>query len=489
MGRRLAALLIVVMINAALLPSAAAASISEVTDITEPIPFNFKNTSSNTSSVPVAPFRWPLTADSTSSFPMSFFSDGYEIAFNTSSQGHASRWTTYNHTDFLVYQSDALVTTERFQFTLYDFHPVTVYVVAGGSPALSSYDNWDRSIYRITVSYYLVNSVSGDVVGSYENYITLPFESSWHLNLALAASSANPKTFDTVVVRAYVQFTSNKPTITDYPLVNCYLGEAWSGATVSSTSSTTVEIDGTNETLDQFFDSYQQQYDQVSAGIVTNLNTGISTIVSEARQESNSNINEFVSHSGSSEQESLDWGFRNLMIGINNAGSQVTHAVGQAASSTIAATQAAAQNVSQNIVATGETINKTLTGLPEAIGNKVTDLFVPKAEDLAAIKDDYDGLLEEKLGAVYQVEQYGQNLFGSVAAATETETITFPGISVPVGQGENFVMESAEVAVFPAGLDVLKNCVKFLVTAAFVAAWVLGLQRYYDKIMGDRGDE
>lgn len=131
-----------------------------------------------------------------------------------------------------------------------------------------------------------------------------------------------------------------------------------------------------------------------------------------------------------------------------------------------------------------KTVNESVRQLPDAIGGVIYNLVVPSDDALDDLYDDFNNQMQQQLGAAYEITTLGADLMESVQNSSQTETVSFPGISVPVGDGQTFDIASAQVSIFPGGLEVLQNCIKFIVTAALVALWLLGLQYFFHKFVG-----
>lgn len=478
--RRVLAGLIALMINlAAVAPCALAASYTE--SETDEIGFSYygfrfenQNTTFKDS------FYTSLNAVFTTA-PIDYDSGLYLSPMNTVYGAYiSSRSIDRYFSQSLYFSLDTPYTGNSFVINLPSFTFASCW--RNGSGAFDPMPDLDFSDFTDEVSTYirLLDSSTGEF-----HSIPNAFLPSYSFpNLRVVYGSTQEFTCDYIVLTVNFKVTSVPSGSTQSP--SFFWGD---GSFVNWTSTKTVTVDGTNETLDSFLDHYLSDAQNVVVTEQGKINTATNNLVNTYTNLSTSNINSFIEHTGSSVQESLDWGLRNAMIAVNNAGSQVTHAIGSAASSTVSAISAGAATVSQNLVAAAETVNTTVKGLPAAIGNTITGLMVPDPQELQTVTQEFNTVMENKLGAVYQIGGYGSALFGSIQNASATDTITFPGVSVPVGSGETFTIDSAEVSIFPSGLSVLQNCVKVIVTGAIVSAWFLGLQGYYNKFFGGGGGD
>lgn len=97
-----------------------------------------------------------------------------------------------------------------------------------------------------------------------------------------------------------------------------------------------------------------------------------------------------------------------------------------------------------------------------AIGEKVGDLFTPSADDLTTATDALKDTMTDKLGGAYDaveaVTGAGEQMRDKLKNPTPSQSITFPGISVPsAGMVEGFtILPSMEVTLPPKLTAVLQ---------------------------------
>lgn len=144
--------------------------------------------------------------------------------------------------------------------------------------------------------------------------------------------------------------------------------------------------------------------------------------------------------------------------------------------------QISVDNVGTKLDGVQETLTETkeeITSLPEKIATSITEgvkgLFIPSQEDLTAIKDEYEDMLSEKLGFIWQAYDLLTGFISDLQTnleSGEAYEFTFPGIKLPM-QGEEFVL----VAETPVSLenelmDVLRPVLGTIVSVICVSAFV-----------------
>lgn len=132
-------------------------------------------------------------------------------------------------------------------------------------------------------------------------------------------------------------------------------------------------------------------------------------------------------------------------------------------------------------------IVKGITELPqklwELIENGLKNLFVPSEESMTAYKDKWDELLESRLGAVYQVVNVLTDSWDEVMAADQMDSIDFPSATINLA-GTPFTFGGYTVQIVPDGFSVLVTAIKGITGIVCTVAFVNGLRKRYDEIMG-----
>lgn len=132
-------------------------------------------------------------------------------------------------------------------------------------------------------------------------------------------------------------------------------------------------------------------------------------------------------------------------------------------------------------------IVKGITELPQKLWSLIEDglkkLFVPSEETMTAYKDKWDQLLAERFGAVYQVVNILTESWDEVMAADQTDTIDFPSATINLS-GTPFTFGGYTVKIVPDGFSALVTAIKLIVGIVCSVAFVNGLRKRYDEIMG-----
>ena len=129
-----------------------------------------------------------------------------------------------------------------------------------------------------------------------------------------------------------------------------------------------------------------------------------------------------------------------------------------------------------------------ILNLPSKLWGLIQDglkaLFVPDPDYMATYKDKWDSLLARQLGAVYQVKEILAESWDSVMNADETNTIEFPSASINLPGGNKFTFGGYTVQVVPAGFSVLVTAIKSIIGIVCTIAFVNGMRKRYDEVMG-----
>lgn len=126
-----------------------------------------------------------------------------------------------------------------------------------------------------------------------------------------------------------------------------------------------------------------------------------------------------------------------------------------------------------------EAVKEEITSLPEKIANMITDgikgLFIPSQEDLTAIRDEYETMLSEKLGFIWQAFDLLTGFVGDLQTSLESgdaHEFTFPGVTVPIDGKEYVFIAETPVSLDNALMDVLRPVLGTIVSIVCVIAFV-----------------
>lgn len=126
--------------------------------------------------------------------------------------------------------------------------------------------------------------------------------------------------------------------------------------------------------------------------------------------------------------------------------------------------------------------------LPQKIWSFIEDglkkLFVPDESFIESFKNRWDLLLEDKLGAVYQVVTLASDLWNTIMAYDETNIISMPEVEIPLPDDIHFAFGGYDVKIVPDGFVSLVNAVKLIISILATVLFVNGLRKRYDEVMG-----
>lgn len=142
-------------------------------------------------------------------------------------------------------------------------------------------------------------------------------------------------------------------------------------------------------------------------------------------------------------------------------------------------TQDVSSGLLASILAWLSNILDAIVSLPgriaSAISNVLQSLFVPSQEDFTNLKMQYETLLEERLGFIWQagewVVTFGQSILTAVQGGNEY-TFTFPGISFPMNGTTYVLAEPAQVSLQNGFFEVVRPVLGTIVAIICVIAFV-----------------
>lgn len=118
------------------------------------------------------------------------------------------------------------------------------------------------------------------------------------------------------------------------------------------------------------------------------------------------------------------------------------------------------------------------------IEDGLKSLFVPDDEYMISYSDNWDQLLSERLGAVYEVANIVSDSWDGIMNADQTNTVSIPVVSIPLPGGNNFQFGGYDVKIVPDGFSVLVTALKLIVGIVCTFGFVNGLLKRYDEVMG-----
>lgn len=134
-----------------------------------------------------------------------------------------------------------------------------------------------------------------------------------------------------------------------------------------------------------------------------------------------------------------------------------------------------------------KSIGQSVIELPTKIWDKMSDglkgLFVPTADDITAIKNDWDNLLSDRFGCLYQVIQLIDNYADSFNSPEQQNTITLPELRLPFGDSD-FVFGGKDVQIVPDRFSFMIDIIKTIISIIATCFFVNGLRNKFERLVG-----
>lgn len=131
-------------------------------------------------------------------------------------------------------------------------------------------------------------------------------------------------------------------------------------------------------------------------------------------------------------------------------------------------------------------IKDSITNIPQMIADGIKGLFIPSEETMVQIKEDWNTLLEERFGAIYQASEIITEFASNFTYKGEQGTIEVPATTFNLGEAD-FTFGGWTIQLVPDKfnflVDMLKGILGIVATLFFVGA----MKRKYDKIVGSEG--
>lgn len=133
----------------------------------------------------------------------------------------------------------------------------------------------------------------------------------------------------------------------------------------------------------------------------------------------------------------------------------------------------------------------SITQLPQNIWSYVENglkgLFVPDAEFMESYKSEWDAVLQDSMGGVYQSVSMIDDFYESFKVSSTQGTIHFPEVNVPVA-GETFTFGGYEVDIVPDEapfLQVVIDGIKLVMNAVCTLAVLQSFKRRYERVVNE----
>lgn len=132
-------------------------------------------------------------------------------------------------------------------------------------------------------------------------------------------------------------------------------------------------------------------------------------------------------------------------------------------------------------------IQNGITEVPEKIGDRIMfvlkEFFIPDEYELKYYFDDFKLMLEEHFGLLVQIFEILSSCFDSIKTADLTDSIEIPATTINFGDTP-FTFGGYTVKIVPDGFSVMVAAVKSLTGILCTIAFVNGMRRRYDEVMG-----
>lgn len=167
--------------------------------------------------------------------------------------------------------------------------------------------------------------------------------------------------------------------------------------------------------------------------------------------------------------DKLTSGFKGMVDGITNVASKLTSGFSELGS---------------KISGVVDSIVQLPSKLWKLIEDGLKGLFIPNEQYMITYKDDWSNLMSEKLGAVWQVSEITFGAWEKVGECDEQNTVAFPKVTIPLPDNNDFSFGGYDVQIVPTGFEFLATAVKTIVGVVSTLAFINGIRKRYDEIMG-----
>lgn len=176
------------------------------------------------------------------------------------------------------------------------------------------------------------------------------------------------------------------------------------------------------------------------------------------------------------------WGFRDAMFAIT--ASEADN------SGFFASILEWLRNIRDGVTGLGDKISNVVNSiieLPSRIWSFISDglkeLFIPSEDDMVSIKEDWDTLMSERFGAIYEAGSLIVDWANNFTEQSAKNTVNMPSVSVDLA-GTEFTFGGYDVELVPERfsflVDILKGVIDIVCTLAFVNA----MKKRYDNVVG-----
>lgn len=119
----------------------------------------------------------------------------------------------------------------------------------------------------------------------------------------------------------------------------------------------------------------------------------------------------------------------------------------------------------------------------QLISDGLKDLFVPDEQFMTEYSEEWDFLLGQRFGALYDVADIIRDFVGDIQYSDTTNTIYMPNVSLD-SVGIPFSFGGYEVQIVPNGFDFIVEVLKKIISAICTFMFITSMRKRYDEIMG-----
>ena len=130
-----------------------------------------------------------------------------------------------------------------------------------------------------------------------------------------------------------------------------------------------------------------------------------------------------------------------------------------------------------------ERVVQGITNLPDKILDGIKSLFVPDAESMAEYKEQWEALLSQRFGAIYESVQLIDDFVSSIELQSTQGYISFPEVSVDL-VGTTFTFGGWNVQVVPSGFEAVVEILKKIISIIATLAFINSMRRKFEMVLG-----
>lgn len=131
-------------------------------------------------------------------------------------------------------------------------------------------------------------------------------------------------------------------------------------------------------------------------------------------------------------------------------------------------------------------VKDSILDLPNKIQEMLLGLIVPDSDTMASKYSEFSGLLEEKLGVIYQIPMMLFDFFDTIvnAATTPQTSLTLPAFTLPWIDGSTLtIWQPIEYKIIPDGMEVLSDLIQTVTSMTVVVLTFNSVKRAYERFL------